>query len=355
MDRFFATASRGTEQVLAEELRALGIRQIEQRHAGVVFGASLADAYRALLWSTVASRVLLPIADFTVDGAEALYEGVHAIDWALHLGAERTLAVDVAGGQSPAGPPQFVVLKAKDAIVDCVRSTEGARPDIDTAKPDVRVNLHLSGTRVTVSIDLSGRSLHRRGIDRSGAQAPLKENLAAALLRVAGWPDASVPLFDPFCGSGTILIEAAWMALDVACGLSRERIGAEGWRGHDRTLWKQLREEAEQRRAAGDSVEIRIAGSDASQETIGTARQNLQRAGLAERVSLATRNLRDVTAPWDDAGILVTNPPYGARIGEVAESSQLFAGIGPQGCFKQEILQHIQALVNGISVRQGRG
>ncbi len=330
MDRFFATASRGTEQVLAEELRAIGIRRVELRRAGVEFGACLEDAYRACLWSTVASRVLLPLAEFEVDGAEALYEGVHAIDWTSHLGPERTLAVDVAGGNSPAGAPQFVVLKAKDAIVDHVRSAEGARPDIDTARPDVRVNLHLAGTRVTVSLDLAGRSLHRRGIQRSGEQAPLKENLAAALLRIAGWPAPGEPvsLYDPFCGSGTILIEAAWMALDVACGLARERIGAESWRGHDRAAWKRLREEAEQRRAAGSATAVRIAGSDASSSVIRTARENLKRAGVARHVSVETRDLREAAPPWDDAGIVVTNPPYGARLGEASELGSLYELLG---------------------------
>ena len=187
--QFFATASRGTASALATELRELGVSGVDEQRGGVAFGQGLEDGYRACLWSRVASRVLKPLATFEVDGAEALYQGVFEIPWADHLGADRTLAVDVAGGQSPAGPPNFVVLKSKDAIVDRIRQSEGARPNIDTERPDLRVNVHLKGPQVTVSLDFAGVSLHRRGIGRAGTAAPLKENLAAAILRLAGWPE----------------------------------------------------------------------------------------------------------------------------------------------------------------------
>ncbi|MBZ5640065.1 MAG: bifunctional 23S rRNA (guanine(2069)-N(7))-methyltransferase RlmK/23S rRNA (guanine(2445)-N(2))-methyltransferase RlmL [Acidobacteriia bacterium] len=328
--RFFATASRGTERVLADELGEIGIRAIEERRGGVAFGDTLEDAYRACLWSRVASRVLLPLTVFEVDGAEALYQGVHAVDWIDHVGPERTMAVDVAGGDSPAGPPHFVALKTKDAVVDRVREAEGARPDVDTARPDLRVNVHLAGARVTVSLDLAGGSLHHRGIDRAGAAAPLKENLAAALLRIAGWPalSALAPMLDPLCGSGTILIEAAWMALDVAPGLERERIGAEGWRGHDSALWDRLRAEARDRREAGRGRAVRIAGSDASRTAVKTARENLERAGVARHVRVELEDLRRAEAPWPDPGLVVTNPPYGARLGEAGELGPLYELLG---------------------------
>jgi 23S rRNA (guanine2445-N2)-methyltransferase / 23S rRNA (guanine2069-N7)-methyltransferase len=211
-----------------------------------------------------------------------------------------------------------------------VRTAEGARPDVDTARPDVRINVHLAGAQVTVSLDLAGGSLHRRGIDRAGARAPLKENLAAALLAIARWPARSAhePLFDPLCGSGTILVEAAWMALDVAPGLKRERIGAEGWRGHDGPLWERLRGEARDRREAGRERAVRVAGSDASRSAIATARDNLKRAGVASHVRLHLEDLRRVEAPWPDPGLLVTNPPYGARLGEAGELSPLYELLG---------------------------
>jgi len=327
---YFATAPRGTENALADELRELNLPEVDERLGGVAFGARLEDAYRACLWSRVASRVLLPLATFDAADAGALYAGVRAIDWTAHLGPERTLAVDVAGAHSPAGPPHFIALKTKDAIVDRVRDAEGARPDVDTARPDLRVNVHLAGAAVTVSLDLAGRGLHHRGIGRAGGQAPLKENLAAALLRIAGWPakSAGAALFDPFCGAGTLLVEAAWMALDVAPGLARPRIGAEGWRGHDARLWKRLQAEARDRRVRGGGRALRLAGSDASPGAVDAARGNLERAGVAGRVRLERRELRDAAPPWPDAGIVVTNPPYGARLGEAREHGPLYELLG---------------------------
>jgi 23S rRNA (guanine2445-N2)-methyltransferase / 23S rRNA (guanine2069-N7)-methyltransferase len=327
--RFFATASRGTEEVLAQELRELGASPVEPARGGVAFGASLEHAYRACLWSRVASRVLEPLATFEAPDAAGLYAGVHAIDWIEHLGPERTLAVDVAGGpDAPAGPSHFVALKTKDAIVDRIRSAVGARPSVDKTNPDVRVNVHLRGERVTVSLDLAGASLHRRGVARLGAAAPLKENLAAAILRIAGWPAADRPLFDPLCGSATLLIEAAWMALDVAPGLERDRLGAAGLRGYDARLWNRLLEEARDRRAKARDRGVQIAGSDASVTTIRAARKNLQHAGLVDRVRVETRDLVDVTPPWDEPGIVVTNPPYGERLGAADELGPLYERLG---------------------------
>ncbi len=330
MLRFFATASRGTEDVLAAELRGLGAADVEARRGGVFFGRRLEDAYRACLWSRVASRVLLPLSAFDAESAAALYDGVHAIDWTLHVGPEKTLAVDVAGGRAPAGPGHFLALKTKDAIVDRVRDAEGARPDVDTAQPDLRVHLHVDGIRATVSLDLAGRGLHRRGIGRAGAGAPLKENLAAAVLAIAGWPAAAAaqPLVDPLCGSGTLLVEAAWIALDVAPGLFRERIGAQGWRGHDPALWERVRAEAAERREAARGRPVRIAGTDGSRAVVRLARANVQRAGLSAVVSIEQRELRDLAPPWSDPGLVVANPPYGERLGESGELGPLYELLG---------------------------
>jgi 23S rRNA (guanine2445-N2)-methyltransferase / 23S rRNA (guanine2069-N7)-methyltransferase len=330
MPEFFAIASRGTEPVLAEELRELGIPAVEARRGGVAFGEALEHAYAACLWSRIASRILLPLARFEVDGAPALYDGVHAIDWTEHVGPEKTLAVDVAGGDSPAGPPHFVALKTKDAIVDRVRSAEGARPSVDTERPDLRVNVHLSGSAATVSLDLSGRGFHQRGIDRAGASAPLKENLAAAILRIAGWPSRCLerPLFDPMCGTGTILLEAAWVALDVAPGLRRDRIGAEGWRGHQPAVWDRLRSEARQRLQAAKERTIRIAGSDVSPRTVESARRNLKTGGIERYARVEVRTLREAEPPWPDGGFVVMNPPYGARLGEAGELGPLYELLG---------------------------
>lgn len=331
MTQFFAVAPRGTEGVLAEELLGIGISSVEERRGGVAFGEGLTEAYRACLWSRVASRVLLPIRTFQASDANALYEGVRSIDWVQHLGAEHTLAVDVAGKNAAAGPGQFVTLKVKDAIVDSVRDHECSRPNIDTSRPDVRINVYVRGTSITVNIDLSGRGLHRRGIDRAGTEAPLKENLAAAILRLAGWParEASYPFFDPMCGSGTLLIEASWMALDVAPGVTRERLGLnKGWRGHDALLWERLREEATERTRAAASRILCVSGADSSQAAILVARANLRRAGLESRVQIERRELRMTTPPESGPGILVTNPPYGERLGDTAELGPLYESLG---------------------------
>ncbi|MCU0611241.1 MAG: bifunctional 23S rRNA (guanine(2069)-N(7))-methyltransferase RlmK/23S rRNA (guanine(2445)-N(2))-methyltransferase RlmL [Candidatus Eisenbacteria bacterium] len=326
---YFAAASRGTESVLAAELMELGLPAVEERRGGVTFGERLEHAYRACLWSRVASRVVFPLVTFAAGDPQELYEGVYAIDWTSHLDPARTVAVDVTGAPSPIGSPRFITLKTKDALVDKVRDTAGTRPDVDTEHPDVRISVYVSATAVTVSIDLGGRGLHRRGIGRRFAEAPLKENRAAAILRIAGWP-ARCParaLFDPFCGSGTFLLEAAWMAGDVAPGLTRPR-GGTGWRGHDEALWNRLLSEARDRRRDGMLLPVRIEGSDGSVEAVHHARENLRRAGLSGVVRVDHRDLRDIRAPWEDGGLVVTNPPYGQRLGEAGELGPLYELLG---------------------------
>ncbi len=330
--RFFATASRGVEGVLADELRELGAQSVEPARGGVAFGSDLEAAYRTCMGSRVASRVLFPLATFEAGSADALYAGVHAIEWTDHVGPERTLAVDVAGAAATNGPgtTRFVALKTKDAIVDRVREREGARPSVDKSEPDVRVNVHLAGATVTVSLDLAGRGLHRRGVGRTGGAAPLKESLAAALLRIAGWHLSweRGPLVDPMCGSGTLAVEAAWMALDVAPGLARNRIGAEGWRGHDSRLWSRIVREAKERREAARERAPRIFACDASAAAVAGARANFARAAVARVVDLSLAELSGLRAPEGPAGIVVTNPPYGERLGEPGELGALYEQLG---------------------------
>ena len=326
---FFATTSRGTEEVLAVELGELKLSGVEARRGGVAFGGGIEGAYRACLWSRVASRVLMSLAEFEAEDADALYEGAHAVDWTRYLGPDQSLAVDVAGRDAPSGPPHFIALKVKDAIVDRVREAEGDRPDVDTRDPDVRINVHVAGSRVTVYLDVAGRSLHRRAGDRAGAEAPLKENLAAALVRMAGWRSGdSRGLFDPMCGSGTLLVEAAGIALDRAPGLTDPRIGAAGWRGHDPRSWELLLGEARERAEAGANRELRIAGSDVSRSAVRLARECLAQAGLGRKVRVGFGELGEIVAPWDEPGLLITNPPYGARIGESEELVPLYQRLG---------------------------
>ncbi len=326
---FFATVARGVEDVLAEELTELKLSGVVQQTGGVKFSGALSDAYRACAGSRVASRVLLQLKSFEAADAEALYAGARAIRWGEHLGPETTFAVSTAG-RGPAGPGKFVSLKVKDAIVDAVRDAEGTRPDVDKTSPGVRVHVHLAGSRVTLSIDLSGEALHRRGVGRTGGAAPLKENLAAALLRMAGWHrrgEGERLLVDPMCGSGTFLLEAAWIARDVAPGLTRG-LGAPGWRGHDRDAWEEVLREARARREAARGREVAIFGFDTSAEAVGRARDNAMKAGVGDVVRVEQRALADLEAPEGGPGLFVVNPPYGARLGEAGELGPLYAQLG---------------------------
>jgi len=328
--RYFATAARGVEEVLAAELNELGLTSAVAQRGGVAFGATLEEAYLACLWSRVASRILMPLTTFTTTDAATLYDGVSAVDWTEHIGPETTLAVSVAGSNSPAGPSHFVALKTKDAIVDRIRAAEGSRPDVDRRDPDVRINVHVSGSTTTVGLDFAGRGLHRRGRGDAALPAPLKENLAAAVLRIAGWSAEAgdAPLLDPMCGSGTILIEAAAIARDVAPGLTRPRAAGEGWRSHDRELWARLVAEAHDRGHRGRGRTLRIAGADASPAAVQAARQFVARAGLADIIRVERTELKDSRPPWDSPGRVVTNPPYGERLGEAGELGPLYELLG---------------------------
>lgn len=326
----FATCALGLEAVLAGELAELGAADVEVRRAGVGFDASLEVAYRACLWSRVANRILLPLATFAAPTPEALYAGVRDIRWAAHVGRGRTLAVDAAVSRSQITHSHYAALKTKDAIVDQLRDERGTRPDVDVERPDVRVNLHLLGDRATVSIDLSGESQHRRGYRTAGAAAPLKETLAAGILLLADWPRRArdgAPLLDPLCGSGTLPLEAALLAADIAPGLRRAYFGCIGWRGHDAALWARLRAEAEARAQAATRLPP-IHGYDADARAVRAAHDNLTRAGLAGRVHFERRALADCAPIGDRPGLLVTNPPYGERLGNAETLAPLYAQLG---------------------------
>jgi 23S rRNA (guanine2445-N2)-methyltransferase / 23S rRNA (guanine2069-N7)-methyltransferase len=303
----FVTCPKGLEAVLAEELAAV-IDKPAPPAGGVALDGGLEAAYRACLWSRVASRVLFGIATFPCADEEALYAGVYAIDWAAHFGTEATLRVDFTSTRSKITHTHFGALKTKDAIVDRLRDERGSRPSVDTRAPDLRINVHVAGEVASVAIDLSGDSLHRRGYRLGGPPAPLKENLAAGLLRLAGWP-TDKPFLDPMCGSGTLVIEAALMAAERAPGLSRTRFGFHGWRGHDEQLWQKLLAEAKQHHK---EVRADIVGRDADPEIIRLAQAQAERAGAQARFEVAP--LADLAPVGEGAGILVTNPPYGERL-----------------------------------------
>ncbi|PWK92675.1 bifunctional 23S rRNA (guanine(2069)-N(7))-methyltransferase RlmK/23S rRNA (guanine(2445)-N(2))-methyltransferase RlmL [Fulvimonas soli] len=333
MRAFFATCPKGLEYLLKDELAALGAAGVREALAGVHFEGTLETAYRACLWSRLASRVLLPLAEFDAPDDEALYAGVQAVDWGAHLAPHGTLAVDAHVAQSRLTHSQFVAQRAKDAVVDQFRQREGARPGVDTGEPDLRLNLRLKRDRATLSIDLAGAPLHRRGWRERQGEAPLKENLAAAMLLRARWPELYAgggALLDPMCGSGTILIEAALMAADVAPGLRREYFGLLGWKGHDIALWRGLLDEANRRAEQGlRGLRACFFGSDADPRMVQTAKRNAQEAGVAGFLTLERHDAAHAAPPAGYAhGLVITNPPYGERLGERAELPALYRALG---------------------------
>ncbi len=333
MSAYFASCPKGLEYLLRDELAALGAGEVREALAGVHFSGTLETAYRACLWSRLASRILLPLAEFDAADDEALYRGVQAVDWSEHLASHGTFAVDAGTALSKLGHSQFVALRAKDAVVDQFRQREGVRPDVDTDEPDVRINLRLRRDRAVLSLDLSGAPLHRRGWREEQGEAPLKENLAAAVLLRARWPELYADggaLLDPMCGSGTLLIEGALMAADVAPGLRREYFGFLGWRQHDLALWRGLLDEAGQRAEAG-LRELRSVffGSDTDPRMVQTAKRNAQSAGVAGFFTLDRQDMAHVSPPPGIGhGLVVTNPPYGERLGERAEMPGLYRALG---------------------------
>ncbi len=325
---FSCTVTRGAEGVLAQELEALGISGCEPGRGVVHFSGPLALGYRACLHSRIASRVLLILKSGRASNAEALYQGVRTIDWLDHLAPDGTLAVDFVGRTESLHHSGFAAKKVKDAVVDTLRDATGQRPGVDLKNPHLRINVHLRQDEATVSVDLSGAPLHLRGLSRHPGEAPLKETLAAAILHLAGWPKAArygQPLFDPMCGCGTFLTEAAGIAQCRPPGLDRRHWGFSRWRGHDKAAW---REELQRAESATRAVKLDLRGSDRNPMAVENTQWNLDRAGLTKEVRVTAGELSDAQPDSRNAGILVTNPPFGERMGEESESIETYRLLG---------------------------
>lgn len=326
---FFATTARGMEEVLAGEMGRLGLAGVAVEKGGVRFSGDLAACYRANLWLRTASRILIPLAEFPCDSPQSLYDGVRGVPWHELVTPEMTLAVECSLRDSALTHSGFVALKTKDAIVDAVRDRCGRRPNVNPRDPDLAVNIHLVRNRCTVSLDSSGAGLDRRGYRTEAGEAPLRETLAAALVELSGW-DGSVPLVDPMCGSGTILIEAALKALNRAPGLARERFGFQRWPAFEEPLWRRL--VAEAREAERSAIAVPILGSDRLEKVLEAAAGNSRRAGVDRFVSFSRGDLRDLVPP-SPPGVIITNPPYGCRLGEEEQLKTFYRQIGD--VFKQ--------------------
>jgi 23S rRNA (guanine2445-N2)-methyltransferase / 23S rRNA (guanine2069-N7)-methyltransferase len=328
----FATASRGLEPLLAKELAALGAQGVKEQGGGVAFSGDLALAYRACLESRLASRILLPLSRFPLTDADTLYQGARAVEWTDVFDVKTTFAIEVAGRSAAVTHTHYAGLKVKDAIADTFRGKTGERPSVDTERAQIRVHLHLDQDHAQVALDLSGESLHRRGYRKAGGQAPLRENLAAAILLRSGWPALAAqgaPLLDPMCGSGTLVLEAALMAAEIAPGLARERYGFEAWLEHKPKVWKELKAAAAARAEAGRKRELPpLLGYDIDATAIRAAQDNARRAGFGERVRFAVQDLSAARPPAARPGLLVTNPPYGERLGAEAEVIKIHSLLG---------------------------
>jgi 23S rRNA (guanine2445-N2)-methyltransferase / 23S rRNA (guanine2069-N7)-methyltransferase len=330
---FFATVPKNMELLLAEELERLGAQQVKQTVAGVHFQGSMEVGYRAVLWSRLANTILLPIARFEAGSPEQLYAGVGRIAWDEYLSVGGTLAVTFTSSRSQITHTKYGSLKVKDAIVDQFRERYDARPSVDLERPDVRINCHVDKDEATVSIDLAGDSLHRRAYREDWGKAPIKENVAAAVLLRAGWPEMALKggtLVDPMCGSGTLLIEGAMMAADHAPGLLRDYFGFLRWAGHEEALWASVVEEANERLKRGMESLRRSYGFDISGKAVGMARQNAENAGYGDHIEFRKGAVKDLVPPGDGSGfgLVVANAPYGERLGDDEEAVALHREFG---------------------------
>lgn len=306
----FAPCPRGLEQALVAELTAIGLSEVTKGRAGCHFKGNWHAMQKANLHSRLATRILVQLAHRPIRTEADISALAFDTEWERWFGPEMTLRVDTSAIHSPMKSLQYCNLITKDGICDRIRSREGARPSIDTVRPDARVHLFLSESTATLYLDTSGESLFKRGWRFDKGEAPIRENLAAGLLALAGW-QPETPLLDPFCGSGTILIEAAWMALNIPPGINRP-FGFERLRHHHMSAWQDIRKEATA--AIRKEPPAPLFGSDVSHQAIEAALSNMHRAGLAEQsIAFSVADACEVPAPTSE-GMIMTNPPYGERL-----------------------------------------
>lgn len=316
MNSLFASTARGLEELLKSELESLGAQDLQVVQGGVHYRGDDRLLYQSLMWSRLASRILLPLGECGVYSDLDLYLGAQAVDWTTLFDCDKTFAVHFSGSNDVIRNTQFGALKVKDAIVDSFTRKNLPRPNVDRDQPDIRINVWLNKDIASIALDLSGDGLHQRGYRQQAGQAPLKENLAAAIVLRSGWQPGT-PLIDPLCGSGTLLIEAAMIACDRAPGLQRLRWGFSGWNKHDADLWRTVITEAQLRARRGrQQTTSRFYGYDNDARVLERAKMNARRAGLAELMTFAVQDLLQLTNPvaGEITGTVLSNPPYGERL-----------------------------------------
>lgn len=324
MTEYFAAVARGLEQLAAAELTEIGATDIAPGFCGVSFHGDRELLYRINLWARLPFRVLVKLGELpSIDGDE-LFESIQSIDWAQYLTPELTMAVTVTGKNEQLNHSHLTAVQVKRAITTQQTQQFGERSNVDIAAPDVRINVHIDKDLCSVSLDSSGSSLHRRGYRAAVGDAPLKESLAAALVKMSGWtPDLA--FVDPLCGSGTLPLEAAMQAINIAPGVFRESFGFERWLDFDPELFDRLLKDAEARERK--DLQMTIVGSDRNYAVIKQAQSNALKSGVGNYVDLVQQELADVEAPAD-AGILLCNPPYGERLGRGEDLGAFYKLLG---------------------------
>lgn len=322
-NRFFATCPRGLEAALAEELTALGLQDVEADSAGVAFAGAWLDCQRANLLSRIASRILWRVGHGRYRGEEDIYKMAYALPWSRWFDVDCTIRVNVAAIRSPLRSLEFVTLRIKDAVCDRFREQGDRRPSVDTLAPDMRIHAFLTADEVTLYLDTSGDALFKRGWRKRAGEAPLRENLAAGILRLTGWTPQE-PLFDPMCGSGTFIVEAAQMALNIAPGRGRQ-FAFEKFATHDAAAWQQVRDAAVA--AERPHAEFSVSGADTDRAALTAVKRNLGDAGVAGTVRVELADVLEVAAPAA-GGVMVANPPYGVRMGDTDALAAFYPQLG---------------------------
>ncbi|TKB50426.1 bifunctional 23S rRNA (guanine(2069)-N(7))-methyltransferase RlmK/23S rRNA (guanine(2445)-N(2))-methyltransferase RlmL [Ferrimonas sediminicola] len=358
MKRFYAAVPKGLEYLLVDELNELGAQEVREGLAVVHFQADLTTAYRICLWSRLASRVVMVVTDLEFDDADDLYVKVKAIHWPSLFNSLRGFMVDFHGTNREIRNSQFGALRVKDAVVDCFMEECGQRPGITKRDPEIRIDAVLKGNKLSLGLNFAGAPLHQRGYRTERGQAPLRENLAAAMLIRSGWhKQMTLPLADPFCGSGTLLIEAALMAADKAPGLLREHWGFHAWLGHDEALWQQQHADATLRASRGiKRCQTPLFGRDLDGQVLTLAKQNAKRAGVRELIQFDQGDALEARPLGDEPGFLVTNPPYGERLGNLSGLIGLYSELGQMlkrhwGGWRLSLLCSEEMLFNALRMR----
>lgn len=338
MPNFIASCAKGMEYLLLDELNELGAKQAHEGLSQVAFQADWKTLYQILVWSRVASRVFYPLATFTAENDAQLYEQASIIDWSQHINPAATFIVHSQSYKSSLSHTQFISQRIKDAVVDYFKDAQQSRPEVAFEQADVVLHCRIRRNKVVLSVDLAGAGLHHRGYRTQGGAAPLKENLAASLLLRAGWKKHQhyPVLFDPMCGSGTLLIEGAMIAMDIAPGLNRQYLGLFGWPQFDKNLWQQVIQQAEQRKQQGmASNQVIFCGSDSNPHAVRNAQANVARASLEQQIKIYIAAIdqidhTDSSAQFNFAkkGLLIVNPPYSERLGEKEATKKLYVQLG---------------------------